>query len=110
MKAIGRLLAGCMVFALMLHDDPAHASPSALIIRVVVSDCCLGQSANTQVNRKNQADQLLKQCRQAMKEGKLDIAEAHLLRAERASLAERPVCPRRTNSMRTGHVDERRAP
>lgn len=82
MKAIGRLLAGCTLSALVLTSN-ATGSTSGITTQVVVGQLCLGQAdPSSPGERRRQSDHLLKLARQAMKEGNFVLAEKHVARAE----------------------------
>ena len=84
MKAIGRLITGCTVIAITFSGGANHVRGASLATEVMVAQWCLGQvDPNSAAERRRQSDQMLKLTRQAMKEGKLDIAEKYLVRAEK---------------------------
>ncbi len=83
MKAIGRLLAGCTLCALISNANAFGAT--SVTNAVAVGQMCIGQ-AGSEAARRRQSDQLLALTRQAMKDGKFEIAEKHLASAEQLNV------------------------
>ena len=87
MSATARLLSWCVAFGLTLSVSSVSAGPNVLIGGTHVSWSVLGQTdqGDSAASRRD-AEKWLKQAREAMKNGNLDIAEYCIERAEKVSV------------------------
>ncbi|MBP85394.1 MAG: general secretion pathway protein GspD [Planctomycetaceae bacterium] len=82
MKAIFRVSIGCIALAFALHEQ-LHAANHSLISAVVSTAAAIGQTnGRDDATRRADADRWLRQARQALKAGRLEIADLCVGRAE----------------------------
>ena len=87
MSATARLLGWCVAFGLTLSVSSVSAGPNVMVGGTHVSWIALGQTdqGDSAASRRD-AEKWLKQAREAMKNGNLDIAEYCIERAEKVSV------------------------
>ena len=88
MKAIVKLSVGCVALTVTLGAVTAFAGPHPITNGANVGVLLFGQSvARSDATSREKADDWLRQARRAMKEGKLDLAQYYLERAERLNVS-----------------------
>ena len=82
MKPSATLWMGCFTLCSALLVSTAWAGPPPLALRTLTLTAVVGQADDAAAKRRD-SDQWLQRARQAMKEGKLDLAQDYLVRAEK---------------------------
>ena len=90
MSATARLLGWCVAFGLTLSVSSVSAGPNVMVGGTHVGWIALGQTDQSDsAASRREAEKWLKQAREAMKNGDLDIAEYCIERAEKVSVEAR---------------------
>ncbi len=110
MSATARLLGWCVAFGLTLSVSSVSAGPNVMIGGTHVSWIALGQTdqGDSAASRRD-AEKWLKQAREAMKNGNLDIAEYCIERAEKVSVKQGSLLSHLQGHARQGAPRSRRA-
>jgi general secretion pathway protein D len=82
-KPSAKLLTGCVTLMSTLWGTTAWAGPPSLAHPALIASAATSQPADSPADKRRESDLWLQRARQAMKEGKVELAQDYLVRAEK---------------------------